>query len=125
MGSFEMNASPFWPASNLRGVVLAVALASRRSGREASLHLASQMRHNADQPFDQHQLAAVVHFVFLDREDHLETALGWRIRSRGHLDLLGEESVGKTVEPASPFLPIRAKQLDGLILAALRLFFRA
>ena len=42
----------------------------------AGLHLASQVRHDPHDPLNEHQLAPVVHFMFFDRKDHFETALG-------------------------------------------------
>src|SRR5208283_320970 len=82
------------------------------------------MWHHTHHPLYQHQLAPVVHLMFLDRKDHFETALGCWSHPCTHLDSLAEEAVRKSLEPTSPFLARAAKHLKDLILGPRYLFFR-
>ena len=44
-------------------------------------------------------LAAVVHLVFLDAHEHLDTGLGFGLRPRGHPDRLGREVITERQQP--------------------------
>ena len=59
------------------------------SGGQAGLHFASHVGDDAEEALDEHQLAAVVHFVFLHGKNHFEAAFCGRGHARGHLHLFG------------------------------------
>src|ERR1700674_2620640 len=99
-------------------------LALRGGGGQAGLHLAREMRDDAEDALDEHELSPVVHFVFFDGENHFEAAFGWRSRARGHLHLFGKKTVGESLNPSGPFLARATKQLQNLVLAAGFFFFR-
>lgn len=63
----------------------------------ACLPFSRQVRHDAEESLDEHQLAAMVHLVFLGREQHLEAALA-RGRLARKLNALSEEIVRKGLE---------------------------
>src|SRR6266566_6617600 len=94
------------------------------SGGEAGLHLARHVGDDAEETLDEHELAAVVHFVFFHGKNHLEAALGGRGHARGHLQRFGEENVGEPLQPSSPFLAGAAQHLDSLVLGAAFFFLR-
>src|ERR1700704_1687682 len=96
----------------------------RGGGSHAGLHVTRQVRHDADDALDQHELPPVMHFMFLDRKDHVEAASGGGSPPRRHGNLLRQEIIGKCIEPASPFFPGSAEQLKRLLLGPWRLFFR-
>jgi len=89
---------------------------------DSSLHLARQVRHDTQHALDQHELSAMVHFVFLHPKDHLETrpTLGSHASRHGHA--LGQEVVRESIEHACEMLTVFAQQLDHLRFAP-RLFF--
>ena len=64
------------------------------SGCHAGIHLACEVRNDSDYPFDQHELATMVHFMFFHGEDHFEAAFIWRRHSCTHLNALGEKVFG-------------------------------
>jgi len=68
-----------------------------RSGY-AGVHFACEVGHDSDYSFDQHELAAMVHFVFFHGEDHFEAAFIGRRHSGAHLNALGEKIFGEPVE---------------------------
>src|SRR2546429_5623270 len=94
------------------------------SGGEAGLHLARHVGDDAEEALDEHELPAVMHFVFFHGKNHLEAALGGRGHARGHLHRFGEEIVGKPLQPSSPFLTGSAQHLDNLVLGAGFFFLR-
>jgi hypothetical protein len=78
----------------------------------------SQVRHDAKHPLDQHQLAAVMHLVFLGAQQHLEAGFGRRRHAGGVADTLREKVVGLALQPLCPPLPFVAQKGDDLCLAA-------
>ena len=55
------------------GAELGFLLGRRLHGGEASLIITREVGRNAEHAFNQHELATMVHFVFLDRGEHIET----------------------------------------------------
>src|SRR5438105_7422113 len=86
--------------------------------REALLHLARQMRRDAEHPFDEHQLPAMMHLVLLHAHDHFEAALGRRRHALRLRERLGEEFVAQGVNPRRGLLAARLQQLHELRLRA-------
>src|SRR3954466_14101831 len=63
--------------------------------RHARLHIAREVRDDAEETLDEHELAAVVHLVLLGAHEHLEARLVGRLHAGGILDALVERFVGK------------------------------
>ena len=51
---------------------------------KAFLHAAGEVRHDAQDALDQHQLAAVVHFMFFHGKNHIEARASGRSSPRRH-----------------------------------------
>src|SRR5689334_12798208 len=64
----------------------------------------------------------MVHIVLFDGEDHFEAALGRRGHAGAPGDLLPEETIAQSIEPAGKFLTTASEQLDCLSFAALHFF---
>ena len=67
--SIGVHLFPGRPGGRLRGPL---------HGGDPRLHLARQVRHDAEQPLDQHELPAVVHLVLLGAHQHLKPGLAGR-----------------------------------------------
>ena len=94
-----------------------MAVAAALCGK-ARLHLARQMRHDAQLALDQHQLPAMVHLVFLRGDQHFEAALRRGNGALRHLHRLGEKIVTQPLEPSGPLFAALAQQLQNLVLSA-------
>src|SRR5579862_8241010 len=101
-----------------------LALFPRGVGGESLLHAAGEVRSDAQDALDQHQLAAVMHFVFFDGEKQIEACARWRSPSLRHGYDFAEEIVVKPFEPLGPCLAILGQEFDHLRLRARRFFFR-
>src|SRR5207247_4323441 len=76
--------------------------------RHPLLHLARQVRNNADHAFDEHELATMMHLVFFDRCDHIEAVSRRGCAARRHGYHLAEEffgNAGNETGPLFTFLP--------------------
>ena len=74
------------------------------------MHLACQVRHDAKHPLDQHQLAAVMHLVFLGAHEHLKAGFGRRHHAGRNLDTLRDKFVGLAFQPLLPIAPLRREE---------------
>ncbi len=118
----EVSASS---ARNLVGdAIVSDALAFGGSGGHASVHLAGKVRHDSDYPFDQHELATMVHFVFFHGEDHFKAALVGRGHARAHVNAFGEKIFSEPVEKAGPFFARLSKHRNCFLFAARLFLFR-
>ena len=52
--------------------------------RHPGLHVARQRRHDPQHPFDEHELAAMMHLMLFDADDHVETRSGRRLSAGRH-----------------------------------------
>ena len=62
-------------------------------GGHTSLSFASQVRRDAEHALDQHELAAMVHLMFLHAHQHVETCAAGLRGARRHGDALPQEVV--------------------------------
>ncbi len=49
--------------------------------RHPRLHLTGEVRHQADHPLQEHELAAMVHLMLLHPQQHFEARFGWIVRT--------------------------------------------
>src|SRR5262249_6010869 len=82
--------------------------------RHPLLHLARQVRNNPDHAFDQHELAAMMHFMFFDRSDHVEAVSRRWCSACRHGDDLAKKffrNAANETRPLLAFLPEQFKDL--------------
>jgi hypothetical protein len=82
--------------------------------RHALLPHAREMRHDAQQTLDDHQLAAMMHLVLLDAEQHLETRLGRGLDRRREADGLEELLARQRFQQVRELLAVLAERVDDL-----------
>ena len=85
--------------------------------RHPLLALARQVGNDADQAFDEEELRAVVHLVFLHAEDHLEAGL----RSAGQLNAGAQVGVADALEALGEAFAVLLEGGDDLRLRRQRL----
>jgi hypothetical protein len=64
----------------------------------------------------------MMHLVFLDAGDHLETRFRSRLHARRHGDVLAQELLRQAVDPGGELFAFRPQESNDLLLVALRLF---
>src|ERR1039458_5076928 len=96
----------------------------RLHSRDPLLHVPRQVRRDAEHPFCHHQLPAVMHLVFLGRDQHFEPRFHPRLHSFRVLDLLSQKGLGGTFQNLGVLLALGAQQFQYLCLCARRLHFR-
>src|ERR1700691_4738828 len=77
-------------------------LSLHRGCGNSFLRPAGEMRDDAEHALDKHQLPAMMHFVFLDGEEHVEAVSRGRRSSRRHRDDLREEIFIESFQPLGP-----------------------
>jgi len=87
------------------------------------LHPAGEVRHHADHPLHQHELAAVMHLVLLRAQQHLEARFGWGAGHHGHA--LTQKIVGQRVKPAAKLIAGAREQRNHFSLRTLGLLIGA
>ena len=73
--------------------------------RHTGLHVAGQMRHDAQYPLHKHELAAMMHLVFFDANDHIETRSGRRLPAGRHGHHFTEKIFRKGFHPGRELFP--------------------
>jgi len=89
---------------------------------QARLTFASKVGNDTDHSFDKHQLAPVMHFMFLHSENHFKTGFRCLWPARGVFDSFGEKFVGEAFEPAGPPFSRALEQFERLLLGARHFF---
>src|SRR5207249_11108071 len=82
--------------------------------RQPPLHLARQVRNNADHAFDQHELAAMMHFVFFYRCDHVEAGSRRWCSACRHGEDLAKKFFGNASNETRPLFTLLPEQFKDL-----------
>ena len=86
---------------------------------------ARQVRHDAQQPLDQHELPAVVHLVLLGAQQHFEPGFAGRLHALRGSHLLAQEIFRQSLQQLRELLALRAQHADDLRLRTPHLFLGA
>ena len=88
---------------------------------DSFVELAREVGNDTELTLDEHQLSAMVHFVFLGAEETLETRLvGFSV---GLGDVFCEESGGKSLKPGSKSFALVAQEVNDFGFGAGLVFF--